>query len=77
MLRGMFEYLLNIFRELLKLFTTNEIMRWKELLQIYETELRTAYPGSDIFNPKTDEGIKRWADLKVRVVEHVRLVYKN
>ena len=52
-------------------------MRWKELLQIYETELRTAYPGSDIFNPKTDEGIKRWADLKVRVVEHVRLVYKN
>ena len=58
-------------RELLKLFTTNEIMRWKELLQIYESELRTAFPGSDIFSAKTEEGAKRWADLKVRVVEHV------
>lgn len=58
-------------REFLQLFTNKEIMRWKELCQTYEQELRNVAPGSSVFSPKTDEGNKRWKDLKVRVVEHV------
>ena len=46
-------------------------MRWKELLQIYEPELRAAFPGDTIFSTKTDDGKTRWDDLKKRVVEHV------
>ena len=59
------------FRDLLKLFTTREIMRWKDVVQTYETELRTKHPGNTVFDPKTEEGQKRWGDLKIRVVEHV------
>ena len=65
------ESLLCYRRELLKLFTTKEIMRWKELLQIYEPELRAAFPGNQIFSTSTDDGKQRWEDLKKRVVEHV------
>ena len=63
------------YRDLLKLFTTKEIMRWKDVMQTYETELRTKHPGNTIFDPKTEEGQKRWGDLKIRVVEHVGIQY--
>ena len=59
------------FRDLLKLFTTSEIMRWKELGDKYEQELRVNSPGNLVFNAKTEDGTKRWKDLKARVVEHV------
>ena len=59
------------FRDLLKLFTTSEIMRWKDLGDKYEKELRANFPGNLVFNPKTEDGTKRWKDLKARVVEHV------
>ena len=58
-------------RELHRLFTTMEIMRWKEVCEKYESELRNDEPGSSVFSAKTDEGAKRWTDLKARVVEHV------
>ena len=58
-------------RELLKLFTTSEIMRWKDLCQKYQKELQDVAPGNQVFNPKAEDGIKRWKDLKARVVEHV------
>lgn len=61
---------LPVYKNLLKLFTTNEIMRWKDLVTTYEAELRTRHPGVAVFDPKTEEGNKRWADLKIRVVEH-------
>lgn len=59
-------------RSLLKLFTTAEIMRWTEVCSTYEAELRTG-SGEAVFSSKTEDGNKRWADLKIRTVEHVRV----
>ncbi len=59
------------FRELLKLFTTRELMVWNQLSEQYEKELRQSLPSSAIFNSQTEEGKKCWKDLKARVVEHV------
>ena len=59
----------------MKQFTTNEVMRWKDLAQVYESELRTQHPGVTVFSTKTDEGNQRWKDLKIRVVEHVSTKY--
>ena len=50
-------------------------MRWKDLAQVYESELRTQHPGVTVFSTKTDEGNQRWKDLKIRVVEHVSTKY--
>ena len=49
-------------------------MNWKELCTEYELELRNGPANSTaatVFTSKTDDGNKRWKDLKVRVVEHV------
>jgi 26S proteasome regulatory subunit N5 len=61
---------LKTYKELLSLFTTAEVMRWKDLCARSERALRTDTPGSVVFNPSTEEGNKRWADLKTRMVEH-------
>lgn len=61
------------YKELLKMFTTAELIRWSGLTQTFEKLLRDGTPES----PATtclghDEmGEKRWKDLKNRVVEHV------
>ena len=47
-------------------------MRWDEVCQTYEGELRTG-SGETVFSVKTEDGNKRWADLKIRTVEHVRI----
>ena len=63
-----------IIRELLTKFTTNEIMNWKEMCTEYESELRNGPANSTaatVFTSKTEDGNKRWKDLKIRVVEHV------
>lgn len=60
-------------RDLLKLFTTMELMRWTTLVEDYGKELREGSlesPATDVF-AYTEEGEKRWKDLKNRVVEHV------
>lgn len=60
-------------RDLLKQFTTMELMRWSSLVEDYGKELREGSPDSpatDVFT-QTEEGEKRWQDLKNRVVEHV------
>lgn len=60
-------------RDLLKQFTTMELMRWASLVEDYGKELREGSPDSpatDVFNC-SEEGEKRWKDLKNRVVEHV------
>lgn len=62
-------------RDLLKLFTTMELMRWSTLVEDYGVELRkgsSETPATDVFS-STEEGEKRWKDLKNRVVEHVRI----
>ncbi|KAM6345162.1 26S proteasome non-ATPase regulatory subunit 12 isoform 3-T4 [Alca torda] len=60
------------YKDLLKLFTTMELMRWTALVEEYGKELREGSldsPATDVFGC-TEEGEKRWKDLKNRVVEH-------
>lgn len=60
-------------RDLLKQFTTMELMRWASLVEDYGKELREGSPDSpatDVFS-YSEEAEKRWKDLKNRVVEHV------
>lgn len=67
-----------IVRDLLKQFTTMELMRWASLVEDYGKELREGSPDSpatDVFS-YTEEGEKRWKDLKNRVVEHVSAAVK-
>uniref|UniRef100_A0A3Q3JL00 26S proteasome non-ATPase regulatory subunit 12 n=1 Tax=Monopterus albus TaxID=43700 RepID=A0A3Q3JL00_MONAL len=62
------------YKDLLKQFTTMELMRWTSLVEDYGKELREGSPDSpatDVFS-YTEEGEKRWKDLKNRVVEHRR-----
>ena len=67
------------YKEILDVFTTAELIQWKDLCQNYENELRvgtTAEVATDVFS-KTDDGNKRWADLKIRAVEHnIRVMAK-
>jgi predicted RNA-binding protein with PUA-like domain len=65
-------------RELLRLFINSELIKWSGLCDVYETELRQGsakYKATDVFNPNTEEGQKRWKDLRSRVVEHVSTRY--
>ncbi|KAK7113343.1 26S proteasome non-ATPase regulatory subunit 12-like [Littorina saxatilis] len=68
------------YRDLLKCFTTPELIQWKMLCQNFETELKTGTatsPPTHVFNPKQENGVKRWTDLKNRVVEHnIRVMAK-
>lgn len=61
-----------LYKSLLKLFTTPELIKWSGLCELYEKELKT----TSVFS--TDEqSVKRWADLKSRVVEHnIRVMAK-
>ncbi|RMB95303.1 hypothetical protein DUI87_28290 [Hirundo rustica rustica] len=67
------------YKDLLKLFTTMELMRWSALVEEYGKELREGSldsPATDVFGC-TEEGEKRWKDLKNRVVEHnIRIMAK-
>uniref|UniRef100_A0A2K6F4L0 PCI domain-containing protein n=1 Tax=Propithecus coquereli TaxID=379532 RepID=A0A2K6F4L0_PROCO len=67
------------YKDLLKLFTTMELMRWSTLVEDYGMELRKGSlesPATDVFG-STEEGEKRWKDLKNRVVEHnIRVMAK-
>nr|KAF6309235.1 proteasome 26S subunit, non-ATPase 12 [Pipistrellus kuhlii] len=67
------------YKDLLKLFTTMELMRWATLVEDYGVELRKGSlesPATDVFG-YTEEGDKRWKDLKNRVVEHnIRIMAK-
>lgn len=66
-----------IYNDLVKLFTTSEIMRWRDLCQQFEEHLRAAAPGNDIFKAKSEDGEKRWKDFKIRMVEHnIRVMAK-
>ena len=47
-------------------------MRWSDSCTTYEKDLRTA-SGASVFGSELEHGNKRWADLKIRTVEHVCL----
>lgn len=62
-----------VYRELLRLFVNPELIKWSGLCEIYEKDLR----GTEVFTASTEEGRKRWADLRNRVVEHnIRIMAK-
>ncbi|EDO29191.1 predicted protein [Nematostella vectensis] len=58
-----------LYKELLKCFTTSELMNWAHVQQQYGPELHGSALG--VFDTNTDNGKKRWDDLRKRVVEHV------
>ncbi|KAL4098803.1 hypothetical protein QTP88_023338 [Uroleucon formosanum] len=65
------------YKSFLQLFTTMELIQWKELSQDYEVELKSGSTATDVFSESTEKGKKRWADLKNRVAEHnVRVMAK-
>lgn len=73
LMRRGYKFHIFICRDLLKQFTTMELMRWTSLVDDYGKELRDGSPDSpatDVFS-YSEEGEKRWKDLKNRVVEHV------
>lgn len=61
-----------ICRELLRLFVNPELIKWSGLCEIYEKDLRS----TEVFSSSTEEGCKRWTDLRNRVVEHVSLYFR-
>lgn len=69
-----------VYKELLRLFINSELIKWSGLCDVYETELKQGsakYKATDVFDPNTEEGQKRWKDLKSRVVEHnIRVMAK-
>ncbi|KAI7865946.1 PCI domain-containing protein [Spinellus fusiger] len=64
---------LDIYSELVKLFVTDELMRWPMIEEKYGAVLcHTA-----VFNKTTEEGQKRWKELHHRVIEHnIRVIAK-
>ncbi|XP_027851623.1 26S proteasome non-ATPase regulatory subunit 12 [Aphis gossypii] len=65
------------YKSFLQLFTTMELIQWKELSKDYESELKSGSTATDVFSEGTEKGKKRWADLKNRVAEHnVRVMAK-
>ncbi|XP_071960590.1 26S proteasome non-ATPase regulatory subunit 12-like [Antedon mediterranea] len=67
------------YKELVSCFTTHELMRWQQVCSIYEAELKKGSPDdppTDVFTD-TEDGKKRWDDLRNRVVEHnIRIMAK-
>ncbi|KAL0111022.1 hypothetical protein PUN28_012789 [Cardiocondyla obscurior] len=62
-----------IYKELLRLFVNPELIKWSGLCEIYERDLRS----TEVFSSSTEEGCKRWTDLRNRVVEHnIRIMAK-
>lgn len=67
------------YKDLLKLFSTPELIRWNFITQTYEAMLRRGSPQSPATSALGADaaGQKRWSDLKARVVEHnIRIMSK-
>lgn len=64
-----------IFREMLDLFNIQEIINWQhDIVDRFQTVLCRGVSGSlptGVFDLSKDVGVKRWEDLKTRVMEHV------
>lgn len=61
------------YKELLRLFVNPELIKWSGLCEIYERDLR----ATEVFSTSTEEGCKRWTELRNRVVEHnIRIMAK-
>lgn len=58
-------------RDLLKCFTTAELMNWAHLQETYKAELSSGPTATGVFDLNTETGKTHWEDLRKRVVEHV------
>ncbi|KAA0200092.1 hypothetical protein HAZT_HAZT002954 [Hyalella azteca] len=58
-----------LYKNLLQLFATEELIKWSGLCSVYEAELRS--DATDVFSRDSDQGNERWTQLRNRVVEHV------
>ncbi|KAJ2388922.1 proteasome regulatory particle subunit, partial [Coemansia sp. RSA 2559] len=59
--------------QLVKSFTTIELIRWPAVEAVYGPEFRQ----SDVFSTQTEDGNKRWQALRDRVIEHnIRVIAK-
>lgn len=71
---------ISLFKSILKNFTTVELIDWTRFKELYEKELcegSADNPATSVFNKTTEDGKKRWDDLKKRVVEHnIRVMEK-
>nr|CAG4643901.1 EOG090X04UV [Lepidurus arcticus] len=69
-----------IYKELLQQFIASEIILWSWLCERFEADLRGGahgLPAPEVFLPNTEDGEKRWKDMKSRVVEHnIRIMAK-
>ncbi|KAI8338565.1 PCI domain-containing protein [Chlamydoabsidia padenii] len=62
-----------LYHELAKCFVSIELMRWPRIEETYGHTLQQ----TEVFNPSTDEGKKRWKVLHDRVIEHnIRVIAK-
>merc|ERR1712223_1897492 len=68
------------YKSLLEQFINQELIDQKKLVQLYGPELKQGSkdsPPTSVFNEMSEEGRKRWDDLKNRVVEHnIRIMAK-
>jgi len=71
---------ITLYKELLKNFTTNELIHWTRFRELYEKELCSGSeknPATGVFDMQKEQGVKRWEDLKKRIVEHnIRVMEK-
>lgn len=69
-----------LFKQLLKNFTTNELISYSKFKEIYQQDLcegTIQNPVTGVFNLKDLEGAKKWDVLKKRIVEHnIRVMEK-
>lgn len=67
------------YKALLEQFTTWELINQEKLCELYEKDLRKGGPNNlptDVFD-ESEQGAKRWEDLRSRVVEHnIRIMAK-
>ncbi|XP_065660283.1 26S proteasome non-ATPase regulatory subunit 12 isoform X2 [Hydra vulgaris] len=69
-----------LYKQMLKNFTTKELIQWSKFQQLYEHDLCVGTlenPVTGVFDRNTDSGNNRWNELKKRVVEHnIRVMEK-
>ena len=62
-----------LYKQLIKAFTTDELMRWPIIEQMYKVDLQKTF----VFSQATPEGQQRWKDLHARIIEHnIRVISK-
>ncbi len=64
---------LPLYKEFLKCFITNELIKWARLEEIYAHDLKATF----VFSSKTEDGIKRYSVLHKRVIEHVSYIVNS